>query len=649
LCFAEPERVFELQNFVDSMPSSTASTAHAAKESGGGARSRIVRPASASAALVALGIVYGDLGTSPLYTVRAVRQLMGDQFTPEVAIGSLSLIFWALIITISIKYCLFVMRADNHGEGGILALMTISGARWPGRGRWLVFAGLFGAALIYGDGIITPAISVLSAVEGLNVATNAFKPYTMPIAVAILAGLFAIQHKGTQKVGNGFGPITLAWFATIAILGVVGIFRHPNVLVALNPIEGAHALIGHGVLGFAVLGGVFLALTGGEALYADMGHIGRNPIRITWYCVVLPAVVLNYAGQIGNFLDHPGPGENPLFELAPSWSIYPLVGLATLATIIASQAIITGSFSMTRQAVQLGWFPGVRIDQTSAEEYGQIYVPFVNWIMMALTIALTVGFESSDRLAGAYGTAVSTTMVLTTVLLFHVMLKRWRWPPYQVVAIATIFLANLMKIMEGGWIPLTFGAFVFAVMTTWHYGIEAKQRREAARSQPFEEFLRHLRHDAVARVPGTAVFLTRPGRVIEPVIVDYVREVRSLQEKVITLAVSFEEVPRIRPNDRIEVERFDEGFWHVTVRFGFVEIPDLPSILSLAKRKGLPALDDATYFIERENFVSRQRRSVLGRWRVALFSFMSRNSAHAIDRFKIPSNALVELGRRIEL
>jgi KUP system potassium uptake protein len=479
----------------------------------------------------------------------------------------------------------------------------------------------------------------------------------MPIAVAILAGLFAVQHKGTHKVGNAFGPIMLAWFAAIAILGVTGIFRHPSVLMAINPMEGVRVLIGHGLVGFTVLGGVFLALTGGEALYADIGHIGRNPIRIAWFCAVLPALLLNYAGQVANLQDHPDLGERPFFELAPSWSIYPLVTLATLATIIASQAIITGSFSMTRQAMQLGWFPGVRIDQTSAEEYGQIYVPFVNWIMMALTVALTVGFESSDRLAGAYGTAVSATMMLTTVLLFQVMLRRWRWPFYRAVTVGGIFLvidlafflANLFKIMEGGWIPLTFGAFIFVVMTTWHYGIETRQRRDATRSQPLQKFLQHLRRDKTPRVPGTAVFLTRSDEKVAPVIVDYVEEVRSLQETVVTLTVSFGERPRIRPADRALVERFGAGFWHVTARFGFVEIPDLPSVLNLAKKNGLPALKGATYFVERESFVSRQDRHALARWRLALFSFMSRNSAHAVDRFKIPSDALVELGRRIEV
>lgn len=641
----------------NNMPSSTVSALNAPTSFTGEAQDRLARPASLSAGLLALGIVYGDLGTSPLYTLQTIVHIMGHQFAPEAALGSLSLIFWALIITISIKYCFFVMRADNHGEGGILALMALTGAHWAGRGRWLIIMGLFGAALIYGDGIITPAISVLSAVEGLNVATSIFKPYTMPMAVAILVGLFAIQHRGTGAVGKAFGPIMLLWFATIAILGIIGIMQHPGVLAAINPIYGAQLLMNHGFLGFSVLGGVFLALTGGEALYADMGHIGRNPIRLTWYGFVLPALVLNYAGQIANFLEAPDLEANPFFKLAPNWSIYPLVALATLATIIASQAIITGSFSMTRQAMQLGWFPGVRIYQTSAEEYGQIYVPFVNWTMMAFTVALTVGFGSSDRLAGAYGTAVSTTMVLTTALLYHVMRHRWHWSLSQAATVTGIFLAvdlafflaNLFKILDGGWIPLAFGAAVFTIMTTWHYGVEVLHRRNAARSQQPSSFFTRLRSDNVARIPGTAVFLTRLGKAIPPVIVNYVKQVGSLQQTVIALTVSFEDIPRVRSKDRVRVEKLDDGFWHVTVHFGFVEIPDLPAVLTLAKNDGVPVLDGASYFIERDDLITRKNRNLLSRWRVALFSFMSRNSAHAIDRFKIPSSALIEIGRRIEL
>jgi len=388
-----------------------------------------------------------------------------------------------------------------------------------------------------------------------------------------------------------------------------------------------------------------------------MGHIGPNPIRAAWYCVVLPALVLNYAGQIGNFLDAPDLEANPFFKLAPNWSIYPLVALATLATIVASQAIITGAFSMTRQAMQLGWFPGVRISQTSADEHGQIYVPFVNWTIMAFTVALTAGFGSSDRLAGAYGTAVSTTMVLTTALLYHVMRNRWQWSLCQAAAITSILLAvdlaffsaNLLKILDGGWIPLTFGALVFTIMTTWHYGVEAMHRRNAAVSQKPAEFFARLRSDNVARVRGTAVFLTRLGEAIPPIIVNYAKRVGSLQRTVICLTVGFEDVPRIRSKDRVSIEQLDDGFWHVTVHFGFIEVPDLPAVLALAKEDGVPVLDEASYYIERGDFSSRKHRNPLLRWRIAFFSFMSRNSAHAIDRFKIPASALTEIGRRIEL
>ncbi|WP_407165512.1 potassium transporter Kup [Bradyrhizobium sp. ORS 111] len=639
------------------MPSSTISALDDKTGFTGEAHHRDKQAPTATSIVLALGIVYGDLGTSPLYTLQTIVHLMGDSFTPDAALGSLSLIIWALIITISIKYCLFVMRADNHGEGGILALMALTGARWSGRGRWLIAIGLFGAALIYGDGIITPAISVLSAVEGLNVATDVFRPYTMPIAAGILIGLFALQRRGTATVGKTFGPVMLLWFVTMAVLGIVSVARHPDVLRALNPEHGVLLLTTHGLLGFTLLGGVFLALTGGEALYADMGHVGRRPIRLAWYGIVLPALVLNYAGQVGNFIASPDPSANPFFKLAPVWAIYPLVTLATLATIIASQAIITGSFSMTRQAMQLGWFPGVQINQTSAEEYGQIYVPFVNWTMMCLTVALAVGFGSSDRLAGAYGAAVSTTMVLTTALLYQAMRRTWHWSVVRASALTGVlltvdlafFLANLFKIEEGGWIPLLFGALVFAIMTTWHRGIDALHRRGMARAQHVDAFVANLHEQHIARVPGTAIFLTRLGHRIPPIIVDYVRQAHSLHRTAIALTASFESVPRIRPADRIRCEQLCEGLWHITVHFGFVEIPDLPTVLANAKQIGVPVQHDTTYYIERHDPVSRPRRNPLARFQIALFAFMARNSAHAIDRFRIPSGSLIEIGSRMEI
>ena len=622
------------------------------------ALARVARKTTPPAALAALGIVYGDLGTSPLYTLQAVVRTTGGHLSPETALGSLSLIFWALIITISVKYCLFVMRADNQGEGGILALMSMTSANWTEGRRMLIVMGLFGAALLYGDGIITPAISVLSALEGLNVATDVFKPHVVSMAVAILFALFVIQGRGTARIAKASGPVMLLWFAVIAALGVAGISRYPAVIAAVDPRYGAALLTGHGWSGFAVLGGVFLAMTGGEAMYADMGPIGRNPIRASWYGIVLPALLLNYAGQVALFLDDPAMDGNPFFRLAPSWSIYPLVGLATVATIIASQAIITGSFSLTRQAMLLGWFPGVRIRQTSSEEYGQIYVPFVNWTMMVLTIALTIIFGNSYRLAGAYGTAVSTTMLLTTALLYNVMRKRWRWPLGLALAASGLFLAvdfsffaaNLSKIREGGWIPLTFGTLVFIVMVSWHFGFEAMRQRHTVLTETPEEFFSHLKESRIPRVPGTAIFLTRLATTISFLIIEHVAQMRALSETVIALTVQFEDIPRVPPRDRIELVKLTEGFWHIIVHFGFVQIPDIPAALRQAKDRGCPIdLEDAIYFGGRDVVVCSKRRNWLARASLRLFMLMFCNSVRAVDLFNLPPENFVEVGRQIEI
>jgi len=620
--------------------------------------SQAQRPITAAASLTALGIVYGDLGTSPLYTLQTVVQATGGHFSAQAAFGSLSLIFWLLVITVSIKYCLFVMRADNHGEGGILALMAMTGASWHGRGRALVVMGLFGAALIYGDGIITPAISVLSALEGLNVATDAFKPHVMPIAVVILLALFAVQYRGTARIGRAFGPVMLVWFITVAALGVGGIVRHPGVVAAVNPAYAFAFLADNPWTGFTVLGGVFLAITGAEALYADMGHIGRNPIRAMWYGVVLPALLLNYAGETAFLLDDPAMTGNPFFRLVPSWAIYPTVLLATLATIIASQAIITGTYSMTRQAMQLGWFPGVRILQTSDAEYGQIYVPFVNWTMMAFTVLLTVLFASSDRLAGAYGTAVSTTMLLTTALLYNVMRDRWNWSVPLALGVSAIFLvvdftlfaANLVKIREGGWVPLTFGATVFLVMTTWRFGVEATRAHQAVAIKSPKEFFAEVAAMKLPRVPGTAIFLTRVADNTPPALVHHVEQIGALQEIVVALAVKFAEVPRVHRSERLEVEQLADGFWHITARFGFFQNPILPAALLQAKERGCPIdLSHAIYFGSRDTVVAGRRHSPLWRARLKLFAFMLRNSVRAVDLFRIPTEKFVEIGRQIEI
>jgi KUP system potassium uptake protein len=625
------------------------------------ARALAERPITAAAALTAMGVVYGDLGTSPLYTYQTIVNSVGGHPSATTALGLLSLVVWTLIITVSIKYGVFVMRADNHGEGGILALMSLVTKRHGGRHRMaavLIAMGLFGAALIYGDGIITPAISVLSALEGVDVVTNAFARYEVPLALLILLTLFAAQSRGTATIGKLFGPVMLLWFIVIGVLGVSGILRHPVALSAINPLDAIGFLAAHHWQSFIVLGGVFLAITGGEALYADMGHIGRWPIRAAWYVVVLPALLLSYAGQTGLLLDHPGLTGNPFFELCPHWGIVPLVVLATVATVIASQAIITGAFSLTRQAIQLGWFPGLNIRQTSDEEYGQIYVPFVNWTMMIGTLALTWGFGSSQKLAGAYGTAVSTTMLLTTALLYNAMRDVWRWPALPSALISGVFLivdigffaANLLKLWDGGWIPLTLGVVLFVIMTTWHKGIAALRARLAEQEENPETFLADLKGGRITRVPGTAVFLSRTGTAIPMTLINHVAQMGALHEHVLTLSLAFEQVPRIASDHRAALEQIADRFWHATVRFGFMEVPNVVVALASAREGGCPLrLDDAVFFGERDSVVPASGHHRLPAWRRMLFAFMYRNAVRAPDRFDLPPDRFLEIGRQVEL
>lgn len=609
-------------------------------------------------ALTALGIVYGDLGTSPLYTMQTVIEDAGGRVNPALALGILSLIFWTLVLTISLKYCGFVMRADNHGEGGILALMSLLGPSGAGAGRLLVYCGLFGAALIYGDGIITPAISVLSAVGGVGVATHALDPYVMPVSAAILVALFAVQRFGTARVGGFFGPVMLAWFVMIAALGVAGICRHPAVLAAVDPAYAVSLLARKGWASLLVLGGVFLAATGGEALYADMGHIGRNPIRASWFFIVLPACVLNYAGETALLFGPVQPGENPFFLLVPGWALYPVVGISVIATIIASQAIITGSYSLTRQAMQLGWFPGLNIRQTSDTEYGQIYVAFMNWTMMALTVLLTVTFRSSDRLAGAYGTAVSTAMLLTTVLLYAAMRERWKWPRIGAIPAVGLFLlvdlaffcANLLKIAAGGWIPLIFGAFIFACMVTWRRGTELLRAELAKLTEAPEPFLRKLAEGRIPRVRGTGIFLSRAQAPVPPLMARHAAQFGVLPETAVTLTILFEEFPRVAAPGRVQVEKIAEGVWHLTVRFGFMEVPSLPLALAEAHLKGCPLdVAHALYFGARDDVVWGRRRKGFAAWQHLLFGFMYRNAVHSVDRFSLPPAQVVEVGRQVEM
>jgi len=622
----------------------------------------VERPITATAALAALGIVYGDLGTSPLYTYQTIVAAVGGHPDAQDALGLLSLVVWALIITVSIKYCVFVMRADNHGEGGILALMALVTGSVRGRAGGgvglLIAMGLFGGALIYGDGIITPAISVLSALEGINVVTDVFKPYVLPAALVVLLGLFTAQTKGTASIGRVFGPVMLVWFVTIAILGLFGVLRRPEVVMAIDPRHAVGFLVQHGWHSFIVLGGVFLAITGGEALYADMGHIGRNPIRSSWYGIVLPALLLCYAGQTALLMENPGLEGNPFFKLAPAWAVVPLVVLATFATIIASQAIITGAFSLTRQAMQLGWFPGLQIRQTSDKEYGQIYVPFLNWAMMLCTLGLTFSFGSSDSLAGAYGTAVSTTMLLTTALLYNAMRDVWGWPVWIAAIVSGVFLvidlgffgANLLKIGQGGWIPLLFGALIFVVMTTWRRGIEAIRRKQSQDEMSPEVFLAKLKDKSIPRVPGTAVFFSRSDSAISPLMVRHVSQTRALQETVVSLTVLFAEVPRVDLTNRSKVKHVADGLWHVTIRFGFVEVPNVVAALACAKDQGCPLnLDDAVYFAAHDEVVRNKTHPRLAGWRRMLFGMMYRNAVRTPDRFDLPDDKFLEIGRQIAL
>jgi KUP system potassium uptake protein len=611
------------------------------------------------AMLSALGVVFGDLGTSPLYALQTVVQATGGQFTSQSALGVLSLIVWTLIVTISIKYCLFVMRADNRGEGGILALMSLIGANGftPGF-KLLTGMGLLGAALVYGDGVITPAISVLSALEGVNVVTTTFKPFVMPATVVILLSLFAAQRFGTEKIGRAFGPVMMLWFIVIAVLGLVSIARHADVVAALDPRYAVRFMAGSGSAGLLVLGGVFLCITGGEALYADMGHFGKGPIRCSWYGIVLPSLLLSYAGQTAFLMDKGTVTGNPFFQIAPSWSIYPLVVLATLATIIASQAIITGSFSMTRQAMQLGWLPGVAIRQTSDRIYGQIYVPVVNWLLMFATIATTVAFGSSDRLAGAYGTAVSTTMLLTTVLLYRAMRHVWRWPIAVAIAVTGVllavdgsfFLANLLKIAEGGWLPLSFAAVLFVVMTTWRRGTEAIRATLVQSTDAADRFLSDLKRGGIPRVESTTVFLTRSTQKVSGLIMAHARFAGVLPRHAIALSVLFETTPRIAGPHCTVVNNVGEGLWHVAARFGFFEIPDLRRALRDAH--GLDAavdFDKVMFVGTRDLIVQKQKDAALTGWRLALFAFLYRNSVKVVDRFNLAPENVIEIARQIAI
>ncbi|HEY2227984.1 MAG TPA: KUP/HAK/KT family potassium transporter [Xanthobacteraceae bacterium] len=605
----------------------------------------------------ALGIVFGDIGTSPLYTLKTVLALTGDNPDAGTTLGALSLVIWTLIVVTTIKYVSVAMRVDNDGEGGILALMALLGVK-RARRPIIVAVGLFGAALIYGDGAITPAISVLSALEGLNIATPAVQPYIVPTAVAILIALFAIQPQGTARIGRAFGPIMALWFVSIAVLGVWGIAQHPAVLLAIDPRYGLDYLFSGGSGSFLVLGGVFLCVTGAEALYADMGQFGARPIRLAWSGLVFPSLVLNYAGQAALVLHGEPTSGNIFFRLCPSALLIPLVVLATVATIIASQSIITGAFSMTRQAIQLGWLPRLQITQTSAEGYGQIYVGTVNWLLMIVTVGLTIAFGKSDNLAAAYGIAVSATMLMTSVLLFIAMREILRWSLPVAGALAGAFLivdaafftANLAKIAEGGYVPLMLASGVYFIMVVWHIGAAAVSERLHETAVPIDAFMAKIKEERIPRVPGTAVFLTRTQADTPPVMVWHVRKNRALHERLFVLTVETESVPRIRGTERIAFKEMAPGFWRACARYGFMERPDIPALLQEAHALGCKVnLDDVTYYVGHETIVAREDRRRLPHWFEELFAFMQRNSVHVSDFFRLPADAVVEIGRQISI
>jgi KUP system potassium uptake protein len=608
-------------------------------------------------------VVYGDIGTSPLYALKACFNIAGGGVapTPENVFGVLSLVLWSLVLVVSVKYIGFVMRADNRGEGGILALLALAAptreSRLPYR-RALVLLGLFGAALLYGDGMITPAISVLGAVEGLQQATPVIHRFIVPLAAAVLVALFLIQSRGTHRVAALFSPITLIWFVAIAILGVWGIAHHPRVLGAANPTHAVRFFAANGIQGFLTLGFVFLAVTGAEALYADMGHFGRLPIRLAWLGVVFPALLLNYFGQGGLLISDPGAAVNPFYALVPQPLLYPMVALATAAAVVASQALISGAFSLTHQAVQLGYLPRTTIVHTSAEMRGQIYVPTVNHLLMLASVGLTIGFGSADALAAAYGIAVSGTMTITTLLFYVVLRSRLGWSPHKAGLLCATFLlgdvaflsANLVKIHEGGWFPLLVAGGVFAVMYTWVEGRTALLRVGARRTLPLEVLVEDVERRRLPRVPGTAVFMSpSPGTGAPLVLLHHLKHNKALHENVILLSIVTEDVPKVRKEERMDVSPRGAGFYDVIVHYGFTETPDAPRALAASERlKEIYQPSQATFYLGHHTLLPTGHAPI-ALWRKHLFTFLYRNALPATSHFGLPPNRIVEVGAQVPL
>ncbi|WP_404613592.1 potassium transporter Kup [Rhodanobacter hydrolyticus] len=615
----------------------------------------------ATLALGAMGVVYGDIGTSPLYTLQTTLSHDGMHPTSESIYGVLSLIFWAQILVVSLKYVVFIMRADNKGEGGIMALMALAQrcVREQPKLRWvLVILGIFGAALFYGDGVITPAITTLGAVEGVKVIAPGLGKWVVPITVVVLIFLFLLQKHGTERVGRMFGPVMMVWFVVIALLGVNMIVRHPQVLYAVYPGYAVKFFLSHGLKAFIALGGVVLALTGAEALYADMGHFGKKPIRVAWFGFVLPALLLNYFGQGALLLLHPEAIDNPFFKLAPPLLLYPMIALATVAAVIASQSVISGAFSMTREAMSLGYSMRMPVVHTSREMSGQIFVPWVNNFLLVMVLVAVLGFRSSDSLSAAYGIAVTGTMTITTILALIVARRQWGWRLPAVVAAGGLFLvidlsffsANLIKVEYGGWFPLVLGVAVFTWMTTWRRGRELVVREIKQGGLALAPFIVAMREHPPLRVPGTAVFLTANQHAVPHALLHNLKHNKVLHERNVLLTVEMMEAPVADAEERIHIHALGDEFYGIDLRFGFAEDPNVPLALSQCARSGLPFdMMDTTFFLSRENIVADKRRPGMALWRDKLFAFMARNALPATAYFQIPGNRLIELGAQVEI